>query len=213
MKHLFFLFLFIPFVLSAQQPEGPPDWDTSYINTVIATDTTYFLVTDMRWNDEDGNLFYRDFKEEQIGKDSASVENYLSGIVFERVRYETRAVKRSFESRKLGSEADVLQDFTGLAYWRHSTAVDSTFYKGDYKVTISGTTYDAAMTVNTSGVLRLNVETVGTYSIRPQGRAKFEARNWEGSGQHTVFYFVKRTAKDKHVYRPKDFETFVIRKL
>ena len=215
MKYLFFIILLILSTsVFGQKPEAAPDWDTSYINTIIDTDTTYFIVTDAKWYDDNGGLVYRDLNEGAVGKDSAAVYNYLIAKVEDRVKYESRAVKRAYEFRNLGSEADLLNDFSGLPYWAHITQKYSESFEGVYKVRINGTTYDAIMAPNTAGVLRLNIVTIGNYAVYPEGLAKFQIRNFEPA--HTNFYFTEYRVWGENtlqVFRPKDDSRFVIAKI
>lgn len=214
MKYLLFIILLVPIITFGQKPEAAPDWDTSYINTIVSTDTTYFIVTDAKWFDDNGGLVYRDLNEEAVGKDSISVYGYLIAKVEDRVKYEARAVKRAHEFRNLGSEADLLGDFSGLPYWAHITMKYGASLEGAYKVRINGTTYDAIMSPNASGVLRLNIVTVGNYSVYPESLTKFQVRNFEP--ENIDFYFVEpRQLGDNtlQVFRPKDDGRFVIAKI
>jgi len=213
MRYLIFFFLLFPFS-AFSQPEGSPDWDTSYINTVVATDTTYFVVTDSKWFDDDGNLLFRDLNEELIGKDTTQVYSFLIEKISERVKYESRAIKTAYEFRNLGSESDLLSTFSGLPYWAHMTLRYSAAIDGDYKVIINGTNYDATIQPNGNGVLRLDIPTVGNYAVYPEGLTKFQVRNFEPS--HIDFYFIEsRQWGDNilQVFRPKDDSRFVIAKI
>ena len=215
MKYLFFIILLISSIsVFGQKPEAAPDWDTSYINTIIDTDTTYFIVTDAKWFDDNGGLVYRDLNEEAVGNDSTAVYDYLIAKVEDRVKYEARAIKRAYEFRNLGSEADLLNDFSGLPYWAHITQQYSTSFEGVYKVRINGTTYDAIMAPNTAGVLRLNIVTIGNYAVYPEGLTKFQVRNFEPD--NIDFYFVESRQWNEstlQVFRPKDDARFVIAKI